>query len=251
MNYKCSLLILCLGIAACDWASKRETAANISRESLADTYTELGKEYLQLGRDEVALENFNKALKTDPENSEAHRAIAILYQKLGDQNLLEYHLKQAITFGSSNASAKNDYGNLLCSRGNYVEAESHFKQAIDTPLYHRRWVAMTNAGICALRAGRLQESENYLREALKLQPTFSPALLEMAKFSVKTNNSLSGRAFIQRYMSSSPTPRPEALLLGVEIEQKLGDQAAARKYRSKLEDSYPESKEAQSLSGLP
>ncbi len=244
------LLLLCISISACTSVTKPDADMDIPEESPANTYTELGKEYLLRGQDDVALENFKNALKADSGNSEAHHAIAILYQKLGRESLREYHLQQAVSLRPSNASAQTDYGYFLCARGDYSEAETHFKKAIATPLYQRPWVPMTHAGICAQLAGRLEDSENYLREALKLRPAFSPALLAMADLSLKTDNPMSARAFVQRYLSST-SPSAQALLLGVQIEQALGDRTTAKSYRSQLENLYPDSKEAETLRELP
>ncbi|MCI0653963.1 MAG: type IV pilus biogenesis/stability protein PilW [Methylococcaceae bacterium] len=244
------LLLLCFGLSACTTLTKQDAEMDIPEESPASVYTNLGKQYLERGQDDLALENFKEALKADSGNSEAHHSIAILYQKLDQKNLWESHLKQAVSLRPSNASAQTDYGVFLCAKGNYAEADEHFKKAIGTPLYRRPWVAMTNAGICAQRAGRLEDAENYLREALKQQPDFSPALLAMAELSLNTNKPMSGRAFIQRYMSHS-TPSAEALLLGVKIEQALGDTTSAKSYRSQLEGQFPDSKEAESLRDLP
>ncbi|MGH8559238.1 MAG: type IV pilus biogenesis/stability protein PilW [Methylococcales bacterium] len=244
------LLLLCISISDCTLVTKQDTEMDIPESSPANTYTELGKEYLLRGQDHVALENFKNALKADSGNSEAHHAIAILYQKLGQKSLWESHLKQAVSLRPSNASAQTDYGNYLCHTGNHAEADERYKKAIATPLYQTPWTAMTNAGICAHRAGRLQDAENYLRKALKQKPAFAPALLAMAEISLKTDNLLSGRAFIQRYLSST-SPNAEALLLGVKIEQALGDMAASKSYKSQLESLYPDTKEAESLRELP
>lgn len=243
------LFWICMTLAACTAVTKQDAEMDIPEESPATVYTNLGKQYLERGQDALALEKFKLALKADSGNSEAHHAIAILYQKLNQKNLWESHLKQAVSLRPSNASAQTDYGVFLCAQGDYAEAEEHFKKAIGTPLYKRPWVALTNAGICAQRAGRLVDAENYLREALKQQPSFSPALLAMADLSLNTNKPLSGRAFIQRYMSNS-APTAEALLLGVKIEQALGDTSTAQNYQSQLESLFPDSNEAKSLQSM-
>ncbi|MGH8551222.1 MAG: type IV pilus biogenesis/stability protein PilW [Methylococcales bacterium] len=243
-------LVLCISLSACTTITKQDAELDIPEESPASRHTNLGLQYLGRGQDDVALENFKQALKADSGNSEAHHAIAILYQKLGQKNLWESHLKQAVSLRPTNASAQTDYGSLLCDQGNYAEADEHFNKAIDTPLYKRPWVAMTDAGICAQRAGRLEEAENYLREALKRQPAFPPALLAMAGLSLKTDKALNGRGFIQRYLSST-SPSAEALLLGVQLERALGDTATAESYRSQLESQFPDSREAESLRELP
>ncbi len=240
------LLLICVGIYACSTVKKQDADLDVPEESPANVYTNLGIEYLVRGQDDLALENFKAALNTDSGNSEAHHAIAILYRKLKQKDLAEYHLQKAVSLRASNASAQTDYGNYLCDEGNYAEADERYQKAIGTPLYKTPWNAMTNAGMCAQSAGRLEDAESYLRDALKLRPEFGPALLAMAEISLKKGNPLSGRAFIQRYLGNAK-PTAQALLLGVDIEQALGDAAAAESYRSQLKSQFPDSKEALSL----
>jgi type IV pilus assembly protein PilF len=87
------------------------------------------------------------------------------------------------------------------------------------------------------------EAENYLRKALETNPNFAPALLEMAKLSLANRKYLSARAFLQRYESAA-APTPEALFLGLQIEQALGNGKDADAYRQKVQHQFPDSKEA-------
>ena len=47
-------------------------------------HTELGQQYMQQGKLEIALENLNKALSFDPGYVDAHTVIAVLYERIGD-----------------------------------------------------------------------------------------------------------------------------------------------------------------------
>lgn len=248
MIYKLTpLLLLCIfGLSACNSLVKQDKDMDIPETSPANVFTNLGKQYLERGQNDLALENFKRALKADSRNSEAHNAIGILYQRLDQNKLAEYHLEKAVSLRPSNASAQTNYANFLCAEGKFEEANEHFKKAIDTPLYKTPWIAMTNAGICAQEVGHNEEAENYLRQALKLRPGFSPALLAMAKLSLENDKPMSGRAFLQRYLSRAK-PTPESLLIGIRVEQAIGDETAANDFRSQLETLFPESKEAKSL----
>lgn len=246
MNYRLALLLFCISISACTGLKKQDKKMDIPEKSPANVFTNLGKQYLERGQNELALRNFKLGLEADSRNSEVHNAIAILYEHLDQKNLAEYHLQKAVSLRPSNASAQTNYANFLCADGNFTEADQHFKKAIDTPLYKSPWIAMTNAGICAQLAGRYEASENYLRQALKLRPSFSPALLAMAKLSLEKDKPMSGRAFLQRYLSRAK-PTAEALLLGVKVEQALGAETSADDFRSQLETLFPDSKEAESL----
>ncbi len=107
---------------------------DVALSSSANVYTNLGKQYLARGRDDVASKNFKFALDTDARNSEAHHAIGVPYERLGQKDLAAAHLKRSVAMRSSNASAQTDYGSFLCAQGLYAEADDHFRTASLIPL---------------------------------------------------------------------------------------------------------------------
>ena len=244
--YRLSVVVICLLLTSCA-ARKGSSDLDVAEPSPADVYTRLGIEYMDRGQLDLALENFRHALDLDSRSSEAHHAIAILYRQLEQQHLAAGHLEKAVALRPTNASAQTDHASFLCSKGEYAKAKKHFDIAINTPLYKRPWVAMANAGICAQKAGKIDEAESYLRKALEKQPTFAPALLAMTRISVAKDKAMSGRAFLQRYQSVAKDTA-ESLALGIEIESELGDQSAVDNYRSELLEKFPDSAEAAAIS---
>ncbi len=240
------VLIMCALLPACV-ARKQSDKLDVPEPSRANTYTNLGIQYMSRGQLDQALANFQRALDLDSGSSEAHHGIAILYEHLDQQNLAGEHLEKAVKLRPSNASAQTDYANHLCSRAEYARADQHFKIAISTPLYKSPWVAMANAGICALKAKKIDEAEVYLRQALDKRPNFAAALFAMARVSLEQDKPLSGRAFLQRYQSVADHT-PKTLALGVEVEKELGDQRAADNYRALLSQKFPKSDEASAMS---
>ncbi len=228
-------------------ARKQSNDLDVAEPSPADVYTRLGIEYMDRGQLDLALENFRHALELDSGSSEANHAIAILYQQLEQRHLAARHLEKAVALRPTNASAQTDHASFLCSKGEYAQANKHFEIAINTPLYKRPWVAMANAGICAQKAGKIDEAESYLRKALKKRPNFAPALLAMTRISVAKGEAMSGRAFLQRYQSVAKDTA-ESLALGMEIESELGDQKAVEDYRSQLLAEFPDSAQAAAIS---
>ncbi len=243
-----SLMVFVISVLLAGCAARQQSIdLDIPEPSPADVYTRLGKQYMERGQLDLALQNFRRALDIDSRSSEAHHAIAILYRQLDRERLAGSHLENAVALRPTNASAQTDHASFLCGKGEYAKAEHHFDIAINTPLYKRPWVAMTNAGICAQKAGNLDKAETYLRKALDKQPNFAPALLAMTRISVAKGNAMSGRAFLQRYQSVGKDTA-ESLALGMEIESELGDQKAFEKYRSQLLDDFPDSSEAAAIS---
>ncbi len=233
----------CTGLIGCATESKQPKNLELPQASPADVYINLGVKYMELGKLDVALGKLNKALQIDPKNSEAHNAVAVLYEELKQTDLARAHFKKAVQLRPNNSRAQNNYGRFLCAHKNYAAAERHFKKAYEAPLNQRPWIALTNAGTCALLAGRVKQAEEFLRKALNLNPRFAPALREMVKVSFEQRNYLSTRAFLHRYESVSKHT-PDTLWIGIQTEQMLGDQEQAAQYKQMLGQKFPTSQEA-------
>ena len=89
-----------------------------------------------------------------------------------------------------------------------------------------------------------EQAEKYLRGALERRPNHSEALLQMSVLFFEKSDYLRARAFLQRYLSSSPVSST-VLYHGIRIEEQLGDDSARREYTMQLLKDYPNSAEAQ------
>jgi len=237
-------LALCAGLIACATTeSKQPNNLELPQASPADVYINLGVKYMELGKLDIALGKLEKALQIDPQSREAHNAIAVLYEELKQTDLARAHFNKAVQLRPSNSRAQNNYGRFLCAHKDYAAAERHFKKAYEAPLNQRPWIALTNAGSCALLAGRMKQAEAFLRKALELNSRFAPALREMVKISFKQRNYLSSRAFLHRYeLVSEHTP--DTLWIGIQTEQMLDDEKQVARYKQMLGLKFPTSREA-------
>ena len=224
---------------------KNEGAAT-KREEAARVHTDLGQQYLRQGRLELALEKLDKALSYDSGYADAHTVIAVLYEHIGDTAKAEEHYRRAAQLRPKGGAELNNYGTFLCKGGRYAEANGYFERAIADPFYQTPATALTNAGTCLLKAGKRDEAEKLLRQALERQPNDAEALLQLAAVAYGKGEYMNARAFIQRHEAQTE-PRPEALLLGRNIELHLGNGRGAGDYTRKLLQGFPESQEARSL----
>ena len=106
--------------------------------------------------------------------------------------------------------------------------------------------ALTNAGTCLLKAGQTDAAETALRSALDRSPNNSEALFQMASVLYAKGDYFKARAFVQRFEAVGQ-PRPESLMLGRNIELRLGNSSAASDYTRRLLQSFPESQQARDL----
>jgi type IV pilus assembly protein PilF len=232
-------LMLVVGLVGCSSKAPRDS----SDASISDIYLQKGVRYMEAGQYEVALQDLQHAVELDGRNSEAHNALAVLYERLDRPGSAEEHFRRAVSLDAGNSSALNNYGRFLCAQGQYDKAMENFRRVIDSKLYKQPWIALTNAGLCANSSGKKKEAEDYLRRALEINPTFPPALLELAKLSLETGQYMSARAFLQRYEAVAE-PDAQSLWLGVQTENALGNFQTADDYINALRSRFPDSREA-------
>ncbi len=204
-----------------------------SRQKLSKTYAEKGAAYLAEGNLEIAASDLRKSLELDPNNAAAHGTIALLYERLRMLDKAAEHYRRAAALKPDDSGIIGNYGRFLCHQGRQQEGLKLLRQAAADKLYAKRWIPLTNAGDCAYAAGRLEEAERYLREALELNPENALALELLVKLMLAKQEYLKARAFLQRYETFAK-PTADILKLGYQIESALGDLQAAEAYRNRL-----------------
>lgn len=249
------VLLLMLGVlAGCQSNTTRGGDDNtgqmgkIQGAGPADVYVDLAITYLQQQQYVPALQNARKAVMIEPGKPAAHNTLALVYQTLGQDAQAEAEFARAVSLDPDDPFANNAFASFLCGKERYGEAQQYFDRAIANPLNPQRWVPLTNAGRCASRQGDDATAERYLRRALQANPRFAPALLYMAQLSLKKQNYLSARAYLQRYLDVAP-PTPETLWLGIQTERVLGDKDQLASYEILLRQRFPDSEEAGYLEG--
>ena len=204
--------------------------------------------YLRQGRNDLAIDILQRALEQDSRNPDVHSTIAIAYDRQGHTELAEEHYLRATELAPQNAAAANSYGVFLCRQSRWAEAQPFFRRAADNVSYSGE-VALTNAGVCALQANVPQEAEQFLREALQRNPQFPDALSGMVDVSVRNQDFLRARGFMQRYVEIEE-PTAALLLTCYRIEIALNDRTAADRCASQLRERFPNSSEERSLREL-
>lgn len=237
-------------LAACGGGSaggiKKQDGATQKQEA-ARTRTDLGQKYMQQGKLEIALENLTKALEYDPSYVDAHTVIAVLYETINEPVKAGEHYKRATELKVKGGAEANNYGWFLCREGRYDESQAYFDRALADPFYQTPVVALTNSGTCLLKAGKRDEAEARLRLALERNPGDVETLIQLASLAYDKGEYLKARGFMQRFESASPPPRPDALMLGRNIELRLGNGTAASEYTRRLLQGFPDSEQARAL----
>lgn len=235
-------ILVVLQLMACQQSNVRDS----DRRSLATTYVQLGVAYMQEDRLDVALEKFNRALELDSAYSPVHNGIAILYSRMGENEHAEKHYRKAISLGPKDSRALNNFGQFLCEQGRYVEAEEKFVAAASNPLYRSPALALANAGVCASRIPDLEKAEAYFRQSLRHNARYPLALLRMSELSLRRENYMSARGYMQRYHEVGQRSA-DSLWISTRIEYALGDKNAVASYTLLLKNNYPNSMQTKQL----
>ncbi len=246
-------VVLVFALAALVAACTNGGNGNVKQESkeaekteAARVHTELGQKYMQQGNLKVALDDLNKALSYDPDYVDAHTVLGLLYERIGDPKQAEEHYRRAAQLRPKSGNELNNYGTFLCRAGRYDESKDYFERAIADPFYNTPDVALTNEGTCLLKGGKKDEAEVVLRKALDRSPNNAEALFQLASTLYEKADYFKARAFMQRFESVGQA-RPESLMLGRNIELRLGNGSAAGEYTRRLLQSFPESQQARAL----
>jgi len=242
INCFASGLLLAVVLTSCASSTDNGT----KNDDSAGIYLQLGVRYMDLGKLEVAKENLELALKKDPDNTQVHNAFAFLYEKLNDYDQAKKHYELALDVSPDDWSVQNNFGRFLCDRGEYEHGMALLSQAISTQLNDRQWLALTNAGRCQLAMKQKQSAKAYFKQALILNNTYAPALLEMQKISYQSGEYWAAKGYLQRYLSVA-VHTSGTLWFGMQTERALGNEALAKEYQNLLLEKFPLSDEAKQI----
>lgn len=223
-----------------------KTSAVDSRDEAARVHVELGQRYMQQGKLDISMEKLQKALQLNPNYADAHTVIGLLYERIGDPKSAEDHYRRAVELQPKAGAANNNYGQILCSAGRLDEADKYFQRAVADPFYKYADVALANAGVCLLTGQHLDKAEVDFRRSVEINPNNALALFHLASTLYLKSDYFKARAFIQRFEALGQESA-EALMLGHDIEQKLGNEEAAKEYARRLRQQFPDSRQAQQL----
>ncbi|WP_062356394.1 type IV pilus biogenesis/stability protein PilW [Pseudoxanthomonas mexicana] len=197
---------------------------------------------LQSGEPDVAEKDVRAALKLDPGSVDAVTILAVIEDQRGHASVAGQHYRRAAELAPTRGAVQNNYGTWLCANGFAAESLVWFDRAIHAPGYATPGSAMANAGSCALKAGQNDRAAHDLREALASEPSNAVALEAMAELEFRRQQYLPARAFIERRLAAGPAS-VAVLKLASQIEERLGDRAAASRYVQRIRAEFPDAQD--------
>lgn len=222
------------------------TTGSLEREpsdDAAEYNYELGRNYLQNEKYELARDRLERAIEIDPRLAKAYMALGMTYEALDNLRLATDSYEKAVRIAPRDFNILNSYAVFLCKQEDYKEARRYFEKAANHPENDDAERTFTNAGLCMAQKPDLEAAEMFFREALERKTTYGEALLQLCLLKFQQQDYLSARAFLQRFMATHRTTAG-VLFLAAEIEGKLGNDRGRTEYVNRLLREFPESAEA-------
>lgn len=208
--------------------------------------TELATLYYSAGNMSVALEELRLALQADPNYALAYSLLGAVYMELRENQLAQQNFERALRLAPNDPEINHRYGWFLCQTGREIESVRYFQQAIRNPLYPTPWRSSAAAGVCVLRKGMLKEAEEYFAAALRQDPDDLVSLVNLADIRYRKGELEEARRLVARF-NRLVEPTAESLWLALRIERKLGERTAEAALANQLRRRFPASREYQLL----
>ncbi len=222
------------------------TGDETSERARARLHTELAASYFSLGNVGVALEEVREAQRSDANYGPAYNVAGLIYARLKEDRLADENFQRALRINPNDHDANNNYGEFLCQRKQEKESIKYFLAAVRNPLYPYPDRSYINAGVCARRGGDEASAQEYFQMALKTRPGQPQALYHLADLSYMRGDLGAARGYLGR-LSQVGADTPEVLWPGVRVLRKMGDRNAEASYARQLRNKFPDARETQAL----
>ena len=215
----------------------RESSDRIAARK-ADAHLQRARGHLTRNELDKAEDEARSAIKLDASSEGGYTVLAVVHDRRGQAARAGEYYRKATELAPTRGGTLNNYGTWLCSNGREQESLVWFERAVASPGYQTRAGALANAGRCADRAGLDERATAYLRMAIELDPKNPIALSTLAERAYRRGDGMQARAFSERRLTAAPADAA-SLLLASQIEEMLGDTAAAARYVQRMRAEFP------------
>ncbi|MEW6617747.1 MAG: DUF2723 domain-containing protein [bacterium] len=146
-----------------DWSAKDDVILNY-----ANSYNNLGLLYLQKGEFLLAIREFKKAIKVNPNDALIHTNLAKAYLQINNIERGVIEFQKASKLNPNNITLHNYLGSLYAQKGRYKEAIRELKQVIKMDINNIK--AHQNLACVYYSQGKYSEAEKECNLILKINP---------------------------------------------------------------------------------
>ena len=218
-----SILAAILLLASC----APTTSVTPQDKKKADAARNLGEAYLIEKRYTAALKEFNKAEKLNPDDPILLHNVGLTYMAMGKYDRAVIPFQKAIQLKPEYSMAKNSLGSAYLALREWDKAIAVLEEVTDDLLYATPHYPLANLGWAYFNKKDYQKAQQYLEEALELQPEFYIAQLNLGRVYLATGKPHQALALFEELAPNHP--KNPALLLGLGKAYRLiGDYNSAR-----------------------
>ena len=165
---------------------------------------ERGLKDLEEGRTALGLSALQEAVALEPGVALYHNALGVVYLNLKRQPEALDALKRAVDLDETYGEALQNLGVAYAEGGKWEEAVRTYKKALALPAYGNAGRTYNNLGWAYYNLGRLQEAEEVLRLALKLDPKMVAASYHLGLVLLKAGRRDEAKAEFRRARELAP-----------------------------------------------
>lgn len=249
------MVFLCLFLSACI-TETTNPVFNVeqSDEEALENYLLLAIGYLDEDDLASAKRHLSNAADIDPNYSEIFAIWGLVYSREGETELADTNFRRALRLNPDDSQARNNYAAFLFAQGQFEDAYEELERVVRDTEYPQRAQAFENMGVAALQLNLVDEAEQAFTRAMQLNANQLRSALELTSINISRNNMPQARAFWQNYLTLiqfyNLGHNPRSLLIGVQVELATQNNDRARQYGEMLRTSFPASPEYQSYRQL-
>ena len=216
-------------------------------DSALNDYVNISYEHSKAKRYDLAMMSVKRALDINSRSAMANNALALVYQHQGEMDQAEKSFKKALSYDSKFSVARMSYGNFLFAQKKYMDACKQYEKASSDSFYVQRADAFFNLGLCKEKVGDINAAEIAYRRCLGIDVNYVKTLLRMSFIQFEKNRLPVAKKLFDQYAKlnreQKKTLTPDALLLGIKLEQRFGNKDKEASMALFLKNIYPYSKE--------
>ncbi len=238
-----TLVTLALVLAGCVTTERGGVGGKADPQKALDYSLKLARSYIRDGNWESAKRHLKKARDIDDNSAEVYEAMALVFQNTGEVDLARENYEKAIRLDPDASRVRNNYAAFLYSRGEYREAAQQLEVVADDTLYSNRGTALFNLGRCYRQLEEWEKAEQALNRAFLLDRTNPVVMYELANAYYHLGEFPKAQRLYDRYRSKVEQQPPEGLWLGIQLAREFDNRDALSSFALALKNLYPTSRE--------
>lgn len=175
-------------------------------------YRQLGEAYIQQDNLPRAMSALDRALAIDPQDPGALQAMAMIYQRQGEEALAEHYFSKALALDPNFTRVRNNYAAFLYDQGRTSAACEQLDIATRDTHYANRSRLFANLGRCEWELGDIVSARQNLLRAQQIDSRQPLSYLTLAELEYAQGNLLRARSQLDHYVRlAGPTPAARRL----------------------------------------